>query len=67
MDSLYFLIKSQSFGESPNLFNMNSDFVPASTVSQQREPIPYICSLGARFGYEHMKRVFKPPRLKSQI
>ena len=46
---------------------MNSDFVPASTVSQQREPIPYICSLGARFGYEHMKRVFKPPRLKSQI
>ena len=22
---------------------MNSDFVPASTVSQQREPIPYIC------------------------
>ena len=36
---------------------MNSDFVPASTVSQQREPIPYICGLGARFGYEHMKRV----------
>ena len=46
---------------------MNSDFVPASTVSQQREPIPYICGLGARFGYEHMKLVFKPQRLKSQI
>ena len=33
---------------------MNSDFVPASTVSQQREPIPYICGLGARFGYERV-------------
>ena len=53
--------------ENPQISNMNSDFVPASTVSQQREPIPYICGLGARFGYEHMKRVFKPPRLKSQI
>ena len=51
--------------ENPQISNMNSDFVPASTVSQQREPIPYICGLGARFGYEHMKRVFKPPRLKS--
>ena len=53
--------------ENTQISNMNSDFVPASTVSQQREPIPYICGLGARFGYEHMKRVFKPPRLKSQI
>ena len=67
MDSLCFLMKSQLFGEFPNLSNMNSDFVPISTVSQKREPIPYICGLGARFGYEHMKRVFKPPRLKSQI
>ena len=32
MDSLYFLIKSQSFGESPNLFNMNSDFISETTV-----------------------------------
>ena len=32
MDSLYFLIKSQSFGESPNLFNMNSDFTSETTV-----------------------------------
>ena len=54
MDSLYFLIKSLSSGESPNLSNMNSDFVPASTVSQQREVIPYICGLGARFGYERV-------------
>ena len=53
--------------ENTQISNMNSDFEPASTVSQQREPIPYICGLGARFGYEHMKRVFKPPRLKSQI
>ena len=28
MDSLYFLIKSLSSGESPNLSNMNSDFPP---------------------------------------
>ena len=53
--------------ENPQISNMNSDFVPASTVSQQREPIPYICGLGARFGYKHMKLVFKPQRLKSQI
>ena len=32
MDSLYFLIKSQSFGESPNLFNMNSDFTSETTI-----------------------------------
>ena len=32
MDSLYFLIKSLSFGESPNLFNMNSDFTSETTV-----------------------------------
>ena len=32
MDSLYFLIKSQSFGESPNLFNMISDFTSETTV-----------------------------------
>ena len=35
MDSLYFLIKSQSFGESPNLFNMNSDF---TSVAKDRNP-----------------------------
>ena len=29
--------------ENPQISNMNSDFVPASTVSPQREPIPYIC------------------------
>ena len=29
--------------ENPQISNMNSDFVPAFTVSQQREPIPYIC------------------------
>ena len=34
--------------------NRNSDFVPASTVSPQREPSPYICGLGARFGYERV-------------
>ena len=35
--------------------------------SPRREPIPYICGLGARFGCERFKRTFKPPRLKSQI
>ena len=33
---------------------LNSDFVPISTVSQKREPIPYICGLGAKFGYERV-------------
>ena len=40
--------------ENPQISNMNSDFVPVSTVSQQREPIPYICGLGVRFGYERV-------------
>ena len=40
--------------ENPQISNMNSDFVPASTVSPQREPSPYICGLGARFGYERV-------------
>ena len=40
--------------ENPQISNMNSDFVLASIVSQQREPIPYICGLGARFGYERV-------------
>ena len=40
--------------ENPQISNMNSDFVLASKVSQQREPIPYICGLGARFGYERV-------------
>ena len=35
-------------------YNVNSDFVPVSTVSQKREPIPYICGLGARVGYERV-------------
>ena len=46
---LYHVIEKQIFLqihnilENPQISNMNSDFVPASTVSQQREPIPYIC------------------------
>ena len=32
MDSLYFLIKSLSSGESPNLSNMNSDFTSATII-----------------------------------
>ena len=40
--------------ENHQVSNMNSDFVPVSTVSQQREPIPYICGLGVRFGYERV-------------
>ena len=53
----------EGFEDSPEDY----DFAPAATVSPQREPIPYICGLGARFGYERVERVFKPPRLKSQI
>ena len=46
---LYHVIEKQIFLqihnilENPQVSNMNSDFVPVSTVSQQREPIPYIC------------------------
>ena len=54
MDSLYFLIKSQSFGESPNLFNMNSDFPPIAKDSSPRETIPYICDLGAKVGCKRL-------------
>ena len=43
MDSLCFLMKSQLFGEFPNLSNMNSDFPPIAKDSSQRETIPYIC------------------------
>ena len=32
MDSLCFLMKSQLFGEFPNLSNMNSDFTSETTV-----------------------------------
>ena len=32
MDSLYFLIKSQPSGKSPNLSNMNSDFTSATII-----------------------------------
>ena len=32
MDSLYFLIKSLSSGESPNLSNINSDFTSATII-----------------------------------
>ena len=39
MDSLHFLRKSQSFGESPNLSNMNSDFTSATT--DRNLEIPY--------------------------
>ena len=52
---------------STNHFNMNSNFPTLATVSSQREPIPYIWGLGARFGCERVERVFKPLRLKSQI
>ena len=52
---------------STNHFNMNSNFPPLATVSSPREPIPYICGLGARFGCERVERVFKPLRLKSPI
>ena len=38
MDSLYFLIKSQSFGESPNLSNMNSDFTSIATDRNLESP-----------------------------
>ena len=48
------LLQIHNILENPQISNMNSDFVPASTVSQQREAIPYICGLGARFGHERV-------------
>ena len=54
MDLLYFLIKSLSSGESPNLSNMNSDFAPTAEDSSQRETIRYICGLGAKGGCERI-------------
>ena len=53
----------EGFEDSPEDY----DFTVAATVSPRRKAIPYICGLGARFGYECVERVFKPPRLKSQI
>ena len=35
MDSLCFLMKSQLFGEFPNLSNMNSDFTSETTVRNE--------------------------------
>ena len=64
---LLYFCRISTFWQILKSLNMNSDFSPATTVSPQREPIPYICGLGARFGYERVERVFKPPRLKSQI
>ena len=46
--------KSQSSGEFPNPPTKNSDFSSVAKVSHQREPIPYICGLGARFGCERV-------------
>ena len=54
MDSLCFLMKSQLFGEFPNLSNMNSDFPPIAKDSSQRETIPYICDLGAKVGCKRL-------------
>ena len=55
-------------GDSPNHFNNKQQFSPPQPKhSSRRESNPYICGLGARFGCEHLKRAFKPPRLKSQI
>ena len=48
------LLQIHNILENPQISNMNSDFVPISTVSQKREPIPYICGLGAKFGYERL-------------
>ena len=55
--------------ENSQISNVNSDFVPASTVSLQREPIPYILFVASEQGLDTSvcKRVFKPLRLKSQI
>ena len=38
MDSLCFLMKSQLFGEFPNLSNMNSDFTSENTVRNNEIP-----------------------------
>ena len=43
------------------LFNSLRDRRPG------REPIPYICGLGASVGCERVERTFNTPRLKAQI
>ena len=67
MDSLYFLIKSLSFGESPNLFNMISDFTSETTVRNIEIPSSIFVVSEQGWDTSVCKRVFKPPRLKSQI
>ena len=66
MDSLYFLIKSQSFGESPNLSNMNYDFASTTKDSSWREQIAYICGLRARIECEPEANI-QPAVIESQI
>ena len=56
MDSLCFLMKSQLFGEFPNLSNMNSDFPPIAKDSSPRETIPYICDFSRCEKSSSMKR-----------
>ncbi len=62
-----FFLQIHNILENPQISNMNSDFVPASTVSQQREAIPIFVALEQGLDTSVCKRVFKPPRLKSQI
>ena len=50
-----------------NLSQINSDFTSPAKAQPSGNEIILICGLGARFGYERIERVFKPPRLKSQI
>ena len=66
MDSLYFLIKSQSFGESPNLFNMISDFTSEPLSETSKSHRPYLWSRSKCWMRAH-KRTFNAQRLKSQI
>ena len=69
--------KSQSPDESSNLLskkkfpeaNVNIKFTLYFSNQRQlpENEIIHICGLGASVGYEHFKRVFNTPRLKSQI
>ena len=71
-------MKSQPSRESPNSFQTQKEIssskqeftefclCPNSQRQHIVNKINDICGLGARFGYVY-KRVFKPPRLKSQI
>ena len=58
MDSLCFLMKSQLFGEFPNLSNMNSDFTSETTVRNIEIPSSiFVILVAARWMFAPRARI----------